>query len=64
MRSALPAILAFAGGTVSLSSLTLPGLVLGLALLAVGDVLVVASFSRRVVEYSDETEPTQQATAT
>lgn len=64
MRSSLPAILAFAGGAVSLSSLTLPGLVLGLALLAVGDVLVVASLSRRVVEYSDETDQTQQATAT
>lgn len=61
MRIALPAVLAFAGGTLSLSSLTFAGLVVGLALLAVGDVLVVASLSRRMAAGGSQGQDQAQA---
>jgi len=48
MDEALPAALAFAGGSVSLSSATDAGLVVGLVLMAAATVLAVAYVSRRL----------------
>ncbi|QZP36571.1 hypothetical protein [Halobaculum magnesiiphilum] len=50
MDDVLPAAIAFAGGSVSLSSATDAGLVIGLILIAVGTVLAVAYASRRLGE--------------
>ena len=48
MNEELPAALAFAGGSVSLSSATDAGLVFGLVLMAVATVLAVTWISRRL----------------
>ncbi|WP_435063427.1 hypothetical protein [Halobaculum sp. EA56] len=48
MRIDLPAALTFAGGSVSLSSATDGGLLLGLVLMAVATTLTVACVSRRL----------------
>ncbi len=48
MNEGIPAALAFAGGSVSLSSATYTGLVVGLVLMAAATVLAVAYASRRL----------------
>ena len=48
MRSELPAMLAFAGGSLSLSSATLVGLVAGMVLMALANTLAVAFVSHHV----------------
>jgi len=50
MNEELPAALAFAGGSVSLSSATDAGFVVGLVLMAAGTVLTVAYVARRLGE--------------
>ncbi|WP_313692558.1 hypothetical protein [Halorarum halobium] len=50
MQSELPAMLAFAGGSVSIASATALGVVAGVALVALSTTFAVASLSRLLGE--------------